>query len=359
MLQVLAASEWSMWCRPCSVNWWEEVQSGRYGDMWWKENLRMSQTTFDILCRELRLHIERQSTYWRQPISVEKRVAVTLWKLATNAEYRTLSALFGIGRSTVCVTVIETCNAIAKHLFPRYVYFPTGDRLRDIVTNFETCWEFPQAAGAIDGTHIPVIRPTESASDYYNRKGYYSIIMQAVVDFRGWFMDAYIGWPGKVHDARVLVNSSLYRKAMSGTLLPDWKRTIFGVQVPLVILGDPAYPALPWLMKPYPENARSTVEKRRLNYRQIRAWMPIENAFGRLKGRWRCLLKRMDCNLSNVPNVVASCVVLHNMCEMYGDHCDNEWIHHEESSRMQAANHHYISAGANDIRNAIKDFVNN
>ena len=42
--------------------------------------------------------------------------------------------------------------------------------------------------------------------------------MQAVVDFRGWFMDAYIGWPGKVHDARVLVNSSLYCKAMSGTL---------------------------------------------------------------------------------------------------------------------------------------------
>ena len=32
-----------------------------------------------------------------------------------------------------------------------------------------------------------------------------------------------IGWPGKVHDARVLVNSLLYRKAKSGTLLPDWK----------------------------------------------------------------------------------------------------------------------------------------
>ena len=112
-------------------------------------------------------------------------------------------------------------------------------------------------------------------------------------------------------------------------------------------------------MKPYPENARSTVEERRFNYRQSRARMPVENAFGRLKGRWRCLLKRMDCNLSNVPNVVASCVVLHNTCEMFGDHCDNEWIYHEESSGMQAANHHYISTGANDIRNAIKDFVNN
>ena len=321
----------------------------------------MSRNTFDILCRELRPHIERQTTHLRQTISVEKRVAVTLWKLATNVEYRTLSALFGIGRSTVCVIVIETCDTITKHLFPRYVCFPTGDRMRDIVANFETCWGFPQAAGAIDGTHIPIIRPRESASDYYNRKGYYSIIMQAVVDYRGLFLDAYIGWPGKVHDARVFVNSSVYRKGMNGTLLPDWKRLMCGVHVPLIILGDPAYPALPWLMKPFPENVNSTVEEKRFNYRQSRARMPVENAFGRLKGRWRCLLKRMDYHLHNVPNIVASCVVLHNLCETFGDHCEDEWIYHEEPSVIQATNIRSNSNNNNDtnvIRNAIKDFLN-
>ena len=69
-------------------------------------------------------------------------MAVTLWKLATNDEYRTLSALFGIGRSTVCVTVIETCNAIAKHLFPRYASFPAGEHLRDIVTILKPAGDF-------------------------------------------------------------------------------------------------------------------------------------------------------------------------------------------------------------------------
>ena len=34
------------------------------------------------------------------------------------------------------------------------------------------------------------------------------MLMQAVVDFRGLFMDVNIGWPGKVHDARVFVNSN-------------------------------------------------------------------------------------------------------------------------------------------------------
>ena len=128
-------------------------------------------------------------------------MAVTLWKLATNVEYRTLSELFGLGRSTVGEIVIETCDAIATHLLPQYVFIPQGDKLREIVEGFETYWGFPQAVGAIDGSHIPIIRPDESASDYYNREGYYSVIMQAMVDFRGLFMDVYIGWPGKVHDA--------------------------------------------------------------------------------------------------------------------------------------------------------------
>ena len=184
----------------------------------------------------------------------------------------------------------------------------SGDWLKEIINGFEICWGFQQVAGAIDGSHIPIIR---LASDYYNRKGYYSIIMQALVDFRGLFMDVYIGWPGNVHDARVFTNSSLYRKGSIGTLLPDWKRDVCGVQVLLVILGDPAYPALPWLMKPYTENTHGTAAQNQYNYWQSRAQIVVENAFGRLK--------RMDCQLSNVSNVVASCVVLYNMCEMFAD----------------------------------------
>ena len=72
--------------------------------------------------------------------------------------------------------------------------------------------------GAIDGTHIPIIKPDNSPSDYFNRKGFYSIIMQAVVDSSGIFLDAYIAWPGKVHDARVLANSTLYKRAIKTIL---------------------------------------------------------------------------------------------------------------------------------------------
>ena len=150
--------------------------------------------------------------------------------------------------------------------------------------------------------------------------------MQAVVDSHCIFMAVYIGWPGKVHDARVFVNSSFYKEMVNETLFSNWKRRTNGVDISLLVLGDPAYPALPWLMKPYAEHVNMTLKQRNYNYRQSRGRMTVENSFRRLKGRWRCLLKRLDCQVFNVGNIVASCVVLHNMCEMLGDECLAEWI---------------------------------
>ena len=181
--------------------------------------------------------------------------------------------------------------------------------------------------------------------------------MQAVVDFRYLFLDVYIGWPGKVHDARVLVNSTAYQKATSGTLLPNWTTRMGGVNVPLVLLGDPAYPLLPWLMKPYVESPSTPSQERLFNYRLSRARMVVENAFGRLKGRWRCLMKRLDLKTSHVPSVAASCVVLDNMCEIYGDHCLEGWFNESSSPvpSFNAGTNSNTSTTSNSTAVAIRD----
>ena len=45
----------------------------------------------------------------------------------------------------------------------------------------------------------------------------------------------------------------------------------------------------------------------------------VQLAFEMLKGRWQIILKRVDVHLKNVPNLVLTCLVLHNMCIIFGD----------------------------------------
>ena len=178
----------------------------------------------------------------------------------------------------------------------------------------------------VDGTHIPIIAPEEFAKDYYNRKGYYSVLMQGLVDSSYCFTDIYIGWPGSVHDARMFCSSNVYKWGENGTLLPNSDKLIHNVKVPLIILGDPAYPLLHWVMKPFTDNGKLSVDQVNFNYHLSRARIVVENTFGRMKGRWRCLLKRNDMHITNIPTVIAVCAILHNMCEMHNDEFDESWL---------------------------------
>ena len=50
----------------------------------WKPNFRMERETFVERCRILRGDLTRQATRLRKPVSVEKRVAVGVWRLSTS-----------------------------------------------------------------------------------------------------------------------------------------------------------------------------------------------------------------------------------------------------------------------------------
>ncbi|KAF7642334.1 hypothetical protein LDENG_00259930 [Lucifuga dentata] len=256
----------------------------------------MRRATFHHLCDILRPKLTQQDTRYRQAVRVELRVTICLWRLATNVELRSLSHLFGVGLSSACVFTQEVVAAINDTLKPQYLHTPSAAEIEEIVRGSRDRWGFPQCAGAVDGTHICILAPPHNPADYYNRKGFYSVILQGVVDHNMKFWDVNIGWPGRVHDARVFSNSSLCERGQNGTLLPGWKETIQGVDVPLVILGDATYPLLPWLMKPYLEGRGITQEQTTFNHRLSQARMTVERAFGHLKGRWRCLLKRCDCH---------------------------------------------------------------
>lgn len=344
----------SLWVKPRSSQWWEQVVNQMFTSYDWLENFRMSNATFLYVCNELRSTIEKNDTIMRKAIPVEQRVALTIWFLSTGSDFRTIGHLFGVSKSTVCLVVREVCQAIVTVLLPKYIRFPVNDGLKEVVTGFKHKWGFPQCTGVVDGTHIPIVSPQEYPADYFNRKGWHSILMQGTVNHLGHFVDVYIGWPGRVHDARVFTNSTLYRKGQEGVLLPQWVEHLGGKDIPLVILGDPAYPLLPWLMKAFPDNGRLTSQQKLFNYRLSRARVVVEHAYGRLKGRWRCLLKRIDIDVRNVPELIAACCTLHNICEIHGDSFDEHWLEGVEVTReAEASDGTTQSESGDSIRRAL------
>ncbi|CAM4553763.1 unnamed protein product [Lepidochelys kempii] len=163
---------------------------------------------------------------------------------------------------------------------------------------------------------ISILAPEHQAGEYINCKGYFSIVLQALVDHKVRFTNINMGWQGKVHDACIFRNSGLFQKLQEGTLFPDQKIIVGDVEMPICILGDPAYPLMPWLMKPYTGSLDSSQEL--FNYRLSKCRMVVECSFGCLKACWRSLLTPLDISESNIPTVITACCVLHNTCESKG-----------------------------------------
>ena len=108
------------------------------------------------------------------------------------------------------------------------------------------------------------------------------------------FIDVSTGYPGSIHDARILRLSSLFQRPTVSQLYRRPVRNINGLDIAPLIVGDSAYPLKEWLMKPYPDNGLLSNAQKRFNKKLSQGRVIAEQAYGHLKGRWRCLDKRLD-----------------------------------------------------------------
>jgi hypothetical protein len=147
--------------KPRSTCWFEEYLFTIYTPDMFYDILRMQRRTFDRLVEDLRPYIQGQSTHWRQPIGVEKKVVVTLFKLMHGVSIPLVTDKAALGKSTVHEILRQVCSAISKH-FAHLLAWPVGRRLVRIAEGFQAKQWFPNCIDAIDGSHIYVSAPTDT-----------------------------------------------------------------------------------------------------------------------------------------------------------------------------------------------------
>ncbi|CAN6345492.1 unnamed protein product [Urochloa humidicola] len=310
----VASSRRRVWVRERSTEWWDRLDSPTCPDAEFRRAFRMSRTTFTSLVDALGGAVAKEDTPLRAAVPARRRVAACVWRLATAEPLREVSRRFGLGISTCHSIVLQVCRALSAA-----VLMPAA-----AAGLFHAALGLPGVVGAVCTTRVPIVAPRENAAAYYDRrltdrrngKPSYSVAVQTVSDAGGAFTNVFVGLPGSLSYAAVLGSSSLCAR-------------LGGEAAGGLLVGGASYQLTEWMLVPYVDHGNNhnlSWAEHGFNERRAAARGVARGAVRRLKARWRCLQRRTEVKMQDLPSIIAACCVLHNVCERAGEGLDPELI---------------------------------
>eukprot|EP00732_Lithocolla_globosa_P002198 Lithocolla_globosa_v1_NODE_1377_length_2621_cov_9.489478.p1 type:complete len:410 gc:universal NODE_1377_length_2621_cov_9.489478:1368-139(-) len=290
------------------IVWDEHIRS--VSDRSFQRAYRVDKPTFSCLADAIREDVQVNEHFAilssGEPISVEIRLACALRWLA-GGSYIDISWAHGVAEHSFYQIIWPVIDAINENL---HLHFPIDDdeALCGIADGFKRRANNPLwgCVGALDGLAIKIKQPTtKSCKDvrsYYNRKGFFAVILEAVVDSNYKFLFGSSRCCGSTHDSVAWGITSLARAIAEGKL-----------RYPFFLVGDDAYSCCNSLVTPWP-GKNLPLYKDAYNFWTSSSRTCSEQAFGILVARWGILWKPLSCDYHKVPKVVMCLLKLHNLC---------------------------------------------
>ena len=116
----------------------------------------------------------------------------------------------------------------------------------------------------------------------YTLKGFYLIVLMALVDADYWFVLAAVGAPGNTHYSTLLQSNDLLKRIVGVEMIPNVVQQVEDVELLPFTLDGRAYPLWTFMMKLHGD-AKLPDDKQYFNYRYSQARLVTEGTFRRLK----------------------------------------------------------------------------
>ena len=267
----------------------------------------MTRATFEVICEQLgTFDTFKVTPCGRKAVPLDKQLLVFLWHVGGLEPLCRTADRFNVTELTVLRIRTKMCKVVKQHFIKKYITWPKDQDKQAIIRAFRDKRGFPDVIGALDSTHIQIRPPKEHLQTYVNRKGYHSIILQAVCREDMRFKNCFVGWPGSCHDSRVLKNSDLWD---NGQRWCGEKH----------LIGDGGFPLTSWLLTPFRDTGHLTPVQRHYNFCLSSTRQVIERSFSLLKGRFR---KLQNLDVQSVVTAVEICItrcVFHSICILQDD----------------------------------------
>lgn len=142
-----------------------------------------------------------------------------------------------------------------------HIKFPKT--LSEVIASVETFTDLtglPIVVGAVDGSHVRMKAPIDSARDHFSRYQQHGFVIQAVVNGKKYVLNFICGFPGSMHDGCTLGQIQIFTRAERGEIRTIRTENVLGQQIGPYLVGDTAYLLSPWLIKPFPEGTQDCGE---------------------------------------------------------------------------------------------------
>lgn len=164
-----------------------------------KSHFALSMTHVESLIRKINGHpiMIKKNNGGRPMIPPEKQLLIFLWYARNLGTTRAIFDRFDITGSACQRTIKRISLAIKESVTPEEILWPSNHAKAEetipslISSAFRVIKGLNGVIGAIDGTHLGVESNFEK-SCYINRKGWASIVLQAVCDSKLLFTDCYV-----------------------------------------------------------------------------------------------------------------------------------------------------------------------